>query len=99
MNNITVVITEAIARRTHSKQTDKLGVDYIEHPAQVAERVLYYSLSPEAVEAAELHDVLEDTPVTARDPREAGIHTGAVGGIKRLATKYARTGQLLGVAP
>ncbi|MVT25625.1 HD domain-containing protein [Nesterenkonia alkaliphila] len=64
---------EEIARRAHTGQTDKLGIDYIEHPARVAERVRKYNDSAEAVAAAWLHDVLEDTPVTAENLRAARL--------------------------
>lgn len=64
---------EGIARHAHSGQRDKLGADYIEHPARVAQRVRAYDRSPEAIAAAWLHDVLEDTVTTAEGLYEAGI--------------------------
>lgn len=60
----------AIARAAHSGQTDKLGVEYIRHPATVAAYVAgsMDAISAEqraiAVQAAWLHDVVEDTKVT-----------------------------------
>lgn len=38
---------------------------YIEHPVRVAETVLYYQGTSEMVQAALLHDVVEDTGVTS----------------------------------
>lgn len=82
-----VEIAETIARRAHTGQQDKVGVDYIEHPARVAERVRQYSEVAEAVAAAWLHDVLEDTPVTAEDLREAGVPDDVIIAVE-LLTKH-----------
>jgi hypothetical protein len=60
---------EAIATIAHRGQLDKLGARYIDHPARVAEsfdKLLEHC-------AAWLHDVLEDTSVTADDLLDAGI--------------------------
>lgn len=60
---------EAIATIAHRGQIDKLGARYIDHPARVAEtfdKLLEHC-------AAWLHDVLEDTSVTADDLLDAGI--------------------------
>ena len=62
----------AIAALAHRGQTDKLGYPYIDHPARVAtafDRIF------EPVEhcAAWLHDVIEDSDVTAQDLLDAGI--------------------------
>ena len=38
---------------------------YIEHPVRVAETVLYYQGTSEMVQAALLHDVVEDTGITS----------------------------------
>lgn len=68
-----VQTAEEIARHAHSGQKDKLDADYIEHPSRVAQRVRAYDSSPEAVAAAWLHDVLEDTGTTAEGLYQAGI--------------------------
>jgi hypothetical protein len=62
----------AIAALAHRGQTDKLGYPYIDQPARVAttfDRIF------EPVEhcAAWLHDVIEDSDVTAQDLLDAGI--------------------------
>ena len=67
-----VETAEAIARAAHIGQTDKIGVDYIEHPRRVAERFDRAELPRESA-VAWLHDVLEDTPVSAEDLRAKGI--------------------------
>jgi hypothetical protein len=58
-----------IATVAHASQKDKAGVDYIEHPKTVASFVD----TPEEKAVAYLHDVIEDTEVTADDLREEGI--------------------------
>ncbi len=59
----------AIARKAHAGQKDKAGQDYIGHPLAVAAACD----APEAKITALLHDVIEDSNVTAADLREAGI--------------------------
>ncbi|QUQ68026.1 HD domain-containing protein [Kutzneria sp. CA-103260] len=57
-----------IATDAHDGQLDKSGKPYIGHPVRVMNRV---SGDQERM-AAVLHDVIEDTPVTAEDLRAAG---------------------------
>ncbi len=61
----------AIAAQAHAGQVDKAGAAYITHPLRVMHRVS----SAEARMVAVLHDVVEDTPVTFQDLREAGFST------------------------
>ena len=64
----TVETAVALARKAHEGQLDKAGLPYIEHPLRVMAMV-----ETEAQQmAAVLHDVLEDTPITADDLRAAG---------------------------
>ena len=67
----------AIAVVAHRGQVDKLGRDYIHHPAAVA---AMFDPVDQAVEfcAAWLHDVVEDTDITADDLVRAGIHAEVV---------------------
>lgn len=58
----------ALARRAHDGQVDKGGRPYITHPL----RVMRHVDGEWAQMAAVLHDVIEDTPVTADDLRAAG---------------------------
>src|SRR5947208_3305666 len=58
-----------IAASAHEGQTDKDGQPYILHPLRVMARVE----GLEAKVVAVLHDVIEDTQVTADDLREAGF--------------------------
>jgi (p)ppGpp synthase/HD superfamily hydrolase len=63
-----------IAARAHEGQKDKEGLPYILHPLRVMAGVT----GVEAQIVAVLHDVLEDTPVTADDLRQAGFHEDIV---------------------
>ena len=82
----------AIATRAHEGQTDKIGKPYIGHPAQVADLVTRLpgyaevdeGVQRDAVVAAWLHDVIEDTPVTADDLLAAGLAGRAVGAVVAL---------------
>ncbi|MFJ6416988.1 HD domain-containing protein [Paeniglutamicibacter sp. NPDC091659] len=77
-----VEIAEAMARSAHAGQFDKSGVDYITHPARVAERVLRQGGADEAVAAAWLHDVLEDCDVSAADLAAAGIPDAVIDAVQ-----------------
>ena len=65
---ITIEEAIALARRFHDGQVDKGGRPYIGHPLRVMDRV---STTEEKL-AAVLHDVLEDTALTATDLMAAG---------------------------
>lgn len=69
-----------IAQHAHLGQTDKAGAPYINHPERVAER-----FQTERMQAAALlHDVLEDTDVTADFLREHGIPDDVVALVEAL---------------
>ena len=63
-----------IAYRAHHGQTDKSGVPYLYHPIHLAEQMN----DEVTVTAALLHDVLEDSPMTAAELRAEGISPQAV---------------------
>lgn len=71
-----------IARRAHEGQVDKAGAPYIGHAIRVAGRC--DSETQRAV--ALLHDVLEDSPMTADDLTAAGVPAEVVR-IVRLLTR------------
>jgi|GEM_PF-1177910 len=60
---------EAIATIAHRDQVDTIGEPYIDHPARVAEA--FDDVIPHC--AAWLHDVLEETELTADDLLDAGV--------------------------
>ncbi|MBP2334238.1 HD domain-containing protein [Saccharothrix coeruleofusca] len=64
----TVADAVRIARAAHEGQVDKSGRPYIGHPLRVMERVT----GDHARMAAVLHDVVEDTGVSAADLLAAG---------------------------
>lgn len=64
-----IKIAHEIAKKAHAGQVDKAGMDYIKHPEAVASFVN----TTEEKATAYLHDVLEDTQITAADLLNAGI--------------------------
>lgn len=80
------LLAEAIAAWAHTGQADKSGVEYIEHPRAVAATF-------DAVEdsiahcAAWLHDVLEDTEMSADDLLSAGIPASVIDVVTELTRR------------
>lgn len=64
-----VTLARTVATIAHEGQTDKNGAPYIGHP----ERVAGYVTTDEEKAVAWLHDVIEDTAVTAEDLLELGF--------------------------
>lgn len=70
-----------IAKDAHAKQTQKRpqdaeGLDnipYVNHPIQVANMAIQLKMSPVAIQAALLHDVVEDTDITMKDLENKGF--------------------------
>ena len=58
-----------IAYKAHEGQMDKAGYPYIFHPYHLAEQMH----TEDEVVLALLHDVVEDTAVTIKDLRQAGV--------------------------
>ena len=73
----------SIATQAHEGQLDKAGVDYIKHPIYVASQVE----SEEEKAVALLHDVLEDSPITADELLIAGLPVEVVTAVKLLTKK------------
>lgn len=68
----TIGNTRRFARCAHGAQTDKNGLPYVTHLDAVA-RNLGKGADVELIKAAYLHDVLEDTRVTAADLEDQGF--------------------------
>jgi (p)ppGpp synthase/HD superfamily hydrolase len=66
-----------IAAKAHEGQKDKDGQPYILHPLRAMMRVE----GEDAQIVAVLHDVVEDTPVTADDLRQAGFSEQVVAAV------------------
>jgi (p)ppGpp synthase/HD superfamily hydrolase len=87
-----------IATHAHRGTADSLGRPYIEHPIAVADAVRAAGGSQYAIDAAHLHDVLEDTVIRAEDLLRMGIGPRVVNIVTRLtrtpdvppSTYYAR---------
>lgn len=77
-------LAREIAERAHSGQVDKAGRPYIEHPAAVAEKVTVWLDTDDAVAAAWLHDVVEDTPTTFEDLKGLGVNDAVIEALRLL---------------
>ena len=73
----------SIATKAHRGQFDKVGIDYIEHPIYVASQVD----SEEEKAVALLHDVIEDSSVTADELLNAGLPETVVTAVQILSKK------------
>ena len=73
----------SIARKAHEGQLDKAGVAYIEHPIYVANQVD----TEEEKAVALLHDVIEDSPVSAEELLQAGLPETVVTAVQVLTKK------------
>ena len=73
----------SIARKAHEGQLDKAGVDYIEHPIYVASQVD----TEEEKAVALLHDVIEDSPVSAEGLLQASLPETVVTAVQVLTKK------------
>ena len=67
-----VALARGIAFVAHRGQLDRSGLPYIDHPGRIAER-FDPATEPVAAAAAWLHDVLEDSDLTAQELFEAGV--------------------------
>lgn len=73
-----------IAKEAHAGQTDKAGLDYILHPLQVAAEMT----TDEEKAVALLHDIIEDTDVTASELLARGLPDNVVEAVKALTKKH-----------
>ena len=74
MNVMTGDAAEALSRKAHDRQLDKVGMSYFEtHVQDVQRRVVAAGGDVDQQIAALLHDVLEDTEVCEADLRAQGV--------------------------
>ncbi|PTQ83834.1 HD domain-containing protein [Trichococcus patagoniensis] len=73
-----------IAKEAHAGQKDKAGLDYILHPLQVAAMVA----TDEEKAVALLHDIIEDTDVTASVLLAKGLPVAVVEAVEALTKKH-----------
>ena len=77
----------ALAARYHAGQRDKGGQPYILHPLAVMARVE----GEEAKTVAVLHDIIEDTPLTAKDLRARGFSETVVKAVAALTRTHGES--------
>ena len=82
-------IALSIAKKAHAGQVDKAGTDYIKHPIYVARQVT----SNQEKAVALLHDVIEDSNVTANDLLAAGLPSEVVAAVQTLTKKKGQSYQ------
>lgn len=82
-----IAAAEQVASGAHAGQTDKAGRPYLDHPRRVAARVQATTSNPDAVAAAWLHDVVEDTPVTLSQLRELGFSDTVIEAVDGLSRR------------
>lgn len=77
----------SLATTAHAGQTDKAGAAYIGLPLRVMARVA----GDDARMVAVLHDVIEDTPVTAADLLALGYPAAVVDAVEALSKRPGET--------
>lgn len=77
----------ALAAYYHAGQRDKGGQPYILHPLAVMARVE----GEEAKTVAVLHDIIEDTPLTAKDLRARGFSETVVKAVAALTRAHGES--------
>jgi (p)ppGpp synthase/HD superfamily hydrolase len=87
--NGVIEAARVIATAAHAGQVDKTGHPYITHPERVAAKVsaLFPDAPAAVVAAALLHDVIEDTPVTAAELIAAGIPAPVVDAVNAVTKR------------
>ena len=74
----------AIALKAHSEQTDKARQPYILHPL----RLMAKMHTDEEMSVALLHDVIEDSPLTAETLLNSGIPSNIVDAVQVLTSLF-----------
>lgn len=82
-------IALSIAKKAHAGQVDKAGIDYIQHPVYVASQVK----TEQEKAVALLHDVLEDSDITAADLLAYGLSNEVVTAVQTLTKKKGQSYQ------
>ena len=82
-------IALSIAKKAHAGQVDKAGIDYIQHPLYVASQVK----TEQEKAVALLHDVFEDSDITAADLLAYGLSNEVVTAVQTLTKKKGQSYQ------
>lgn len=82
-------VTKALklSMTAHAGQKDKAGEDYFFHPLTVALTVARNGGTDECIEAALLHDVVEDTDYTLNDLSDLGFDKSVIDALALLTHK------------
>ena len=80
-----IATADAIAAEAHAGQVDKAGMPYVGHVRRVASYV--DPADTDAVVAALLHDIIEDTGINAAELRDRGIAQAAIDAIELLTRR------------
>lgn len=89
--------TLAFAKSLHHGQVDKAGAPYWMHLERVARRLMerFPDATKAQIQAALLHDAIEDAGVTADDLRGAGIEEEAIAAIQLVSWNLNPDGSYL----
>ncbi|MER8188331.1 HD domain-containing protein [Kitasatospora sp. NPDC094015] len=82
MTTLSLADVDRLAADAHAGQLDKGGAPYVAHVRAVAAGVAPFGVGLQM--AALLHDVLEDTPLTAEDLLRAGVPAAVVATVRRV---------------
>lgn len=83
---------ESIATEAHKGQKRRDGKDYIEHPRRVVKRLIDNGIKNKLFHSvAWLHDVLEDTDITAQKLKDKGISDDVIHSVELLTRKKDQT--------
>ena len=90
---MSIQLAQQVATLAHKDQFRRDGkTPYINHPQKVAELAASLNLSDQAIQAAWLHDTLEDTNLTSKDLVKAGFPKfGTVAMVEALTKKEEET--------
>lgn len=80
-----VKAAQSTAEVAHRGQVDRSGAPYLGHPRRVAETLQSQGYSADIIAAGWLHDVIEDTEVTADDLLAAGFPSDVVSAVVALS--------------
>ena len=83
MDTSQVIKAHEVAKKAHSGQIDKAGIDYIKHP----ETVTSFVATDEEKAVAYLHDVIEDTSLTLLDLKKEGFSKNIIEAVDILTKK------------
>ena len=89
--------TLEFAKALHHGQVDKAGAPYWMHLERVAHRLVerFPDATKAQVQAALLHDAIEDADVTAEDLRAAGVEEEAISAVQLVSRNLDRAGSYL----